>query len=176
MDLYRAVGPLVERFQVALDEVLQLLVLERDALYSEAVWARLDTVNHRLVAIALDMREIASHIDQMLARDSRLRERLLDVSKLCLGVSDMEFEFVELTLGVPEDLPDDGHHPWVDDRWHGVLRAPVVRDAMSGGWPGPETTRALRRARAQLDSYLRDLRLATAKTLTHESINHDRTQ
>lgn len=167
VDLYRAVEQLVERFHVACDEVLPLLALDRSRLRDRVQWARVGSVNRRLVKIAADMRRIATHIDGILARDSQLRERLVDVSQLCLGVSDVEFEWLELTLGVPADLDED-QHPWVDETWHGSLWKPVVRDDPHRHFPDRGERQALTRARAELDRYLDELREATSKVLASE--------
>jgi TIR domain len=167
VDLYRAVEQLVERFQVACDEVLPLLALDRSGLRDPAQWPRIDSVNRRLVEVAASMRRIATHIEEILARDSRLRKRLVEISRLCLGVSDIEFEWLELTLGVPTDLDED-RHPWVDETWHGRLWKPVVPDDPSRHFPDPRERHALIRTRAELDSYLEDLREATSTVLASE--------
>lgn len=167
VDLYRAVEQLVERFQVACDEVLPLLALDRSGLRDPAQWARVDSANRRLVKVAVDMRQIATHIEEILARDSRLRKRLVDISRLCLGVSDVELEWLELTLAVPTDLDED-QHPWVDGTWHGRLWKPVVQDDPYREFPDPGERHALMQTRAELDSYLEDLREATSKVLASE--------
>jgi hypothetical protein len=169
VDLYRAVATLVTRFQEICDEVIPLLALARSGLREDGAWEQVETANRRLLGTAEDMRAAAQQIAAMLDRASNLRRRLLDVSKICVGISDMEFEWLELTLGVPVDLPSAGH-PWLDHGgmgWHGRLWAPVVRDSRSS-WGPRGSLEDLRRTQARLDAYLRDLRAAVARATADE--------
>jgi hypothetical protein len=169
VDLYRAVARLVARFQDICDEVVPLLALSRSGLREDGAWERVQTANRRLLSTAEDMRAAAQQVAAILERASDLRRRLVDVSKICVGISDMEFEWLALTIGVPVELPSDGH-PWLDHGgmgWHGVLWAPVLRDS-NENWGSPEALEDLQRIQARLDAYLRDLRAAIARAMSDE--------
>jgi len=158
VDLYRAVTRLVEQFQHLCDELLVALGSSGLADQSrwDDRWSHVASVNRKLIALAADMREIATHIASMLAKSSTLRRRLLDTSQLCVAVADMEGEFLYVTLGVPSDIPPDL------ERIH--FSGLPVPDSWSS-WVPDRSGKDITAARAKLDAYVRDLRSAIAKAL-----------
>lgn len=157
VDLYRAVERLVEQYQRLCDELLRVLHPSRlsDELSWDG-WVEVEPINRKLIALAADMREIATHIGTMLSNGSMLRERLRRVSQLCVAVADMEGMFLYLTLGLPSDVPPDL------ERIHFV--GLPVPDA-PGTYEPAESIEGITGVRAKLDGYVRELRSAIAEAL-----------
>lgn len=162
IDLYRTIERLIERYQALFDELLEILPQKP----GERRRAQLASTNRKLVGIAADMREIAGHLDGLLARESALRERLGDVLELCVQISKTESLGLVLDVGAPPDL-DRGAKPpplSVPDS----IKAPRWSQSLGRLLPrrrGPELE-DLTRVRAELDDYQRQLRSAVARART----------
>jgi hypothetical protein len=173
VDLYRTVETLIERYQELVDEIIQVLAeseIDRN-FYGSAhriAQARLLTANRKLLSIAGDMRELTNSVQQILAKQSALRQRLEDVAQIVTTISVAE-DFLIIRLGAPSDLPKGISS---DEQGWGIETGEIpglsVLDNINApnylSELGSEMVRDLNRASAELDTYKRQLRGAIARS------------
>lgn len=175
VDLYRAVEALIGRFQDLCDEIVGTLTEGglRPGVHQSVYGtgrvgaARVRSANRRLAAIALDMREIASHLREILPDGSPVLRRFAALLQLCASISVVE-NFLAVELGAPPGVVRRRE----EDREHRQFFP--TTDELDGlrlqdGWDNSEKLDEYARVLALLDAYKAELRREVARLASQPS-------